>query len=311
MAPCTLLLLLLLLLLQVTVLSTQVDDVAFPEAGPSLRRQKRDWIIPPITTVENHKGPFPMKLVQIKSNKDKETKVFYSITGQGADSPPVGVFTIERETGWLEVTQPLDREEIEKYVPEEQTLTIVDKDLPPNTYPFQAALEHGSSTNWSVIMSGQDSLLLRLNKELEPGEYSIFLKLTDSQGKAQMTEVKAQVCDCEGSAENCEQRAFTATAIVDIRDAISNVPIFSFTMVPVSRLQGVIFPSPPHRGDRPCPPHLGDPHGRSRLEVQMSLVLGTAPLPLALSLCAPLALTARPGTVCAAASRCRWSPNTR
>lgn len=53
---------------------------------------------------------------QIKSNKDKEIKVFYSITGQGVDSPPVGVFTIERETGWLEVTKPLDREEIEKYV---------------------------------------------------------------------------------------------------------------------------------------------------------------------------------------------------
>lgn len=28
----------------------------------------------------------------------------------------MGVFTIERETGWLEVTKPLDREEIEKYV---------------------------------------------------------------------------------------------------------------------------------------------------------------------------------------------------
>ncbi|KAM9183016.1 cadherin-1-like [Mergus octosetaceus] len=657
MAPCTLLLLLLLLLLQVTVLSTQVDDVAFPEAGHNLQSQKRDWVIPPISCLENHQGPFPMKLVQIKSNKDKETKVFYSITGQGADSPPVGVFTIERETGWLEVTQPLDREEIGKYVlfshavsangqpvedpmeiiitvtdqndnkpvftkqvfvgyieenakpgtsvmtvnatdaddavnvdngivsysivsqepprphpqmftidpqkgvisvlgtgldrettpnytlivratdqegkglsttatavievtdandnvpvfdptmyegtvpenevglevarlhvtdqdmpgspawqavyriksgdqdgafsiatdpntndgilrtakgldyetrsrydlvvtvenkvplsvplglssasvlvlvrdvneppvfvppvkrvevsedlpvghevtsytaqdpdkdqrnrityrmgsdpagwlaidpengiitaaqpldresvhainstykaivlavdngvpdatgtgtlllllqdvndngptpeprifdicsrqPEEQTLTIVDKDLPPNTYPFQAALQHGSSTNWSVIVSGQDSLVLKLNKELEPGEYSIFLKLTDSQGKTQVTEVKAQVCDCEGAAKNCEQRAFTATAIVDIRDAISNVPIFSFTM-----------------GDHPCPPHLSALHGRSRLEVQMSLVLGTAPLPQALSLCAPLALTARPGTV--------------
>ncbi|XP_032051785.1 cadherin-1-like [Aythya fuligula] len=608
MAPCTLILLLLLLLLQVTVLSTQVDDVAFPASGRGLRRQKRDWVIPPISCPENHRGPFPMKLAQIKSNKDKETKVFYSITGQGVNSPPVGVFTIERETGWLEVTQPLDREEIEKYVlfshavsangqpvedpmeiiitvmdqndnkpvftkqvfvgyieenakpgtsvmtvnatdaddtvaadngivsysivsqeparphpqmftinpqkgvisvlgtgldrettpnytlivratdqegkglsttatavikvtdandnipifdptmyegtvpenevglevarlhvtdqdmpgspawqavyriksgdqdgafsiatdpntndgilrtakgldyetrnrydlvvtvenvvplsvslglssasvlvlvrdvneppvfvppvkrvevsedlpvghevtsytaqdpdknqrnrityrmgsdpagwlaidpengivtaaqpldresvhainstykaivlavdngvpdatgtgtlllllqdvndngptpeprifdicsrqPEEQTLTIVDKDLPPNTYPFQAALEHGSSTNWSVIMSGQDSLLLRLNKELEPGEYSIFLRLTDSQGKAQVTEVKARVCDCEGAAENCEQRAFTATAIVTIRDAISNVPVFSFTMV--------------------------------------------------------------------------------
>ncbi|XP_035422149.1 cadherin-1 [Cygnus atratus] len=564
--------------------------LTFPESGPGLRRQKRDWVIPPISCLENHRGPFPMKLVQIKSNKDKETKVFYSITGQGADSPPVGVFTIERETGWLEVTQPLDREEIGKYVlfshavsangqpvedpmeiiitvtdqndnkpvftkqvfvgyieenakpgtsvmtvnatdaddavnvdngiisysivsqepprphhqmftidpqkgvisvlgtgldrettpnytlivqatdqegkglsttatavievtdandnipvfdpnmyegtvdenevglevarlhvtdqdmpgspawqavyriksgdqdgafsiatdpntndgilrtakgldyetrsrydlvvtvenkvplsvslglssasvlvlvrdvneppvfvppvkrvevsedlpvghevtsytaqdpdkdqrnkityrmgsdpagwlaihpengivtavqpldresvhainstykaivlavdngvpdatgtgtlllhlqdvndngptpeprifdicsrqPEEQTLTIVDKDLPPNTYPFEAALEHGSSTNWTVKVSGQDSLVLKLHKELEPGEYSIFLRLTDSQGKAQVTQVKAQVCECEGAAKNCERRAFIASGL--------------------------------------------------------------------------------------------------
>uniref|UniRef100_A0A8C5TUI6 Cadherin domain-containing protein n=1 Tax=Malurus cyaneus samueli TaxID=2593467 RepID=A0A8C5TUI6_9PASS len=43
--------------------------------------------------------------------------VFYSsITGQGADTIPVGVFIIERETGWLKVTKPLDREEKDKYV---------------------------------------------------------------------------------------------------------------------------------------------------------------------------------------------------
>uniref|UniRef100_A0A8C8S1I6 hydroxyisourate hydrolase n=1 Tax=Pelusios castaneus TaxID=367368 RepID=A0A8C8S1I6_9SAUR len=53
---------------------------------------------------------------QIKSNKDKETKVFYSITGQGADTPPVGVFVIDRETGKLSVTKPLDREDISRYV---------------------------------------------------------------------------------------------------------------------------------------------------------------------------------------------------
>lgn len=39
--------------------------------------------------------------------------------------------------------------------PEEQLLKIVDKDLPPNTYPFQASLEHGSGTNWTVKMTGQ------------------------------------------------------------------------------------------------------------------------------------------------------------
>ncbi|XP_010006768.1 PREDICTED: cadherin-3 [Chaetura pelagica] len=88
----------------------------FPKPSHGLQRQKRDWVIPPINCPENERGPFPKKLVQIKSNKDKETKVFYSITGQGADTPPVGIFTIERETGWLEETKPLDREEKDKYV---------------------------------------------------------------------------------------------------------------------------------------------------------------------------------------------------
>ncbi|XP_014384634.1 PREDICTED: cadherin-1 [Myotis brandtii] len=92
-----------------------MEVLTFPDSHHGLRRQKRDWVIPPISCPENEKGPFPKKLVQIKSNRDKETQVFYSITGQGADAPPVGVFIIERETGWLKVTQPLDREAIAKY----------------------------------------------------------------------------------------------------------------------------------------------------------------------------------------------------
>jgi len=62
-------------------------------------------------------GPDPRPRVssQIKSNRDRDTKIFYSITGQGADAPPEGVFTIEKESGWMKVTQPLDRERIDKY----------------------------------------------------------------------------------------------------------------------------------------------------------------------------------------------------
>uniref|UniRef100_A0A4X1VYK2 Cadherin-1 n=1 Tax=Sus scrofa TaxID=9823 RepID=A0A4X1VYK2_PIG len=92
------------------------EVLTFPSSHHGLRRQKRDWVIPPISCPENEKGPFPKDLVQIKSNREKETKVFYSITGQGADTPPVGVFMIERETGWLKVTEPLDREAIAKYI---------------------------------------------------------------------------------------------------------------------------------------------------------------------------------------------------
>ncbi|XP_007938594.1 cadherin-3 [Orycteropus afer afer] len=80
-----------------------------------LRRRKREWVAPPIYVPENGKGPFPQRLYQLKSNNDRGTKIFYSITGPGADSPPEGVFTIEKENGWLLLSKPLDREKIAKY----------------------------------------------------------------------------------------------------------------------------------------------------------------------------------------------------
>lgn len=51
------------LLLQDTtpaVLSFPKHDSGF------LRRQKRDWVIPPISCLENHRGPYPMRLVQVR-----------------------------------------------------------------------------------------------------------------------------------------------------------------------------------------------------------------------------------------------------
>ncbi|XP_053127125.1 B-cadherin-like [Hemicordylus capensis] len=96
-------------------LASQGQVLQFPLAKPGLKRQKRDWVIPPIQVPENERGPFPKNLVQIKSNRDRTAKIFYSITGQGADTPPEGVFTIEKETGWMKVTRPLDREEKDKY----------------------------------------------------------------------------------------------------------------------------------------------------------------------------------------------------
>ncbi|XP_010812705.1 cadherin-3 isoform X1 [Bos taurus] len=83
--------------------------------APVLRRRKREWVVPPISVPENGKGPFPQRLNQLKSNKDRGTKIFYSITGPGADSPPEGIFAIEKETGWLLLNKPLDREKIAKY----------------------------------------------------------------------------------------------------------------------------------------------------------------------------------------------------
>ncbi|KAF3817707.1 hypothetical protein GH733_012994 [Mirounga leonina] len=120
-----------------------------------LRRRKREWVVPPISVAENGKGPFPQRLNQLKSNKDRGTKIFYSITGPGADSPPEGVFTIEKETGWLLLNKPLDREKIAKWGGGQADPTLVHPQLFGH-----AVSENGASVedpmNISIIVTDQN-----------------------------------------------------------------------------------------------------------------------------------------------------------
>uniref|UniRef100_H3A8T4 Cadherin-1 n=1 Tax=Latimeria chalumnae TaxID=7897 RepID=H3A8T4_LATCH len=96
-------------------MQTDKPVLVFRRSSAGLKRQKRDWVIPPINVAENSRGPFPAKLVQIKSSRDKEVTVYYSITGPGADEYPEGLFTINRLNGSLDVTKPLDREKQKEY----------------------------------------------------------------------------------------------------------------------------------------------------------------------------------------------------
>uniref|UniRef100_A0A8C9TQW9 Cadherin 2 n=1 Tax=Scleropages formosus TaxID=113540 RepID=A0A8C9TQW9_SCLFO len=78
-------------------------------------RMKRDWVIPPINVPENSRGPFPQELVRIRSDRDKNRLLRYSVTGPGADQPPTGIFIINPISGQLSVTKPLDREQISTF----------------------------------------------------------------------------------------------------------------------------------------------------------------------------------------------------
>lgn len=53
--------------------------------------------------------------MQIRSDKDKEIHIRYSITGVGADQPPMEVFSIDPVSGRMYVTRPMDREERASY----------------------------------------------------------------------------------------------------------------------------------------------------------------------------------------------------
>ncbi|XP_047198383.1 cadherin-1-like [Hippoglossus stenolepis] len=93
----------------------EVPVLNFPKSGDGLRRRKRDWVVPDINVPENLRGPYPLKVSQIRSNEDGVKTIYYSITGPGADEPPLGLFTMDRLTGTLYVTQPLDREKVGRY----------------------------------------------------------------------------------------------------------------------------------------------------------------------------------------------------
>uniref|UniRef100_A0A3Q2QRX8 Cadherin 2 n=1 Tax=Fundulus heteroclitus TaxID=8078 RepID=A0A3Q2QRX8_FUNHE len=94
-----------------------LNEIVFPSqnADSTLKRIKRDWVIPPINVPENSRGPFPQELVRIRSDHDKNRSLRYSVTGPGADQPPTGIFTIDPISGELSVNKPLDREHIPNF----------------------------------------------------------------------------------------------------------------------------------------------------------------------------------------------------
>ncbi|MGH0157433.1 UNVERIFIED_CONTAM: hypothetical protein FKN15_055932 [Acipenser sinensis] len=54
-------------------------------------------------------------LDSIRSDRDKNRSLRYSVTGPGADQPPTGIFIINPISGELSVTKPLDREQISNF----------------------------------------------------------------------------------------------------------------------------------------------------------------------------------------------------
>ncbi|XP_036176886.1 desmocollin-3-like isoform X4 [Myotis myotis] len=80
-----------------------------------LRRSKRRWAPIPCSMQENSLGPFPLFLQQVQSDAAQNYTVFYAISGRGVDQEPLNLFFIEKDTGNLYCTRPVDREEYDVF----------------------------------------------------------------------------------------------------------------------------------------------------------------------------------------------------
>ncbi|XP_053304542.1 cadherin-1-like isoform X2 [Spea bombifrons] len=232
---------------------------------PLLRRQKREWVIPPISVSENEKGTFPKRLVQIKSSRATEVTVFYSITGQGADTPPVGVFTMETRTGWLLVNAPLDRETIPMYtiqvhavssdgISVEQPMEIIIKVIDQNDNKpqftqqvFEGSVPEGSRPGTPVMSVTATDLDDSINTNNGMVAYSI-VDQEPKEPNAQMFTVNVLTGQIsvistgldrekipkytlivKATDQEGEGLSTTATAVITVTDTNDNPPVFDPT----------------------------------------------------------------------------------
>uniref|UniRef100_UPI00358E0585 B-cadherin-like n=1 Tax=Myxine glutinosa TaxID=7769 RepID=UPI00358E0585 len=77
------------------------------------RRMKRQWNVPPIFIPENNPNYLDVHHYLLESDQSQAFR--YSLTGPGADLPPVGLFTLDSITGRLGLTRALDREQQQEY----------------------------------------------------------------------------------------------------------------------------------------------------------------------------------------------------
>ncbi|KAK9514899.1 hypothetical protein VZT92_025581 [Zoarces viviparus] len=80
-----------------------------------LVRSKRRWVLSTIEIDEGDSGPFPKELSKMYNDKTHASGEKYKISGIGVDQEPLGVFSIDENTGVVYAERSVDREELEHY----------------------------------------------------------------------------------------------------------------------------------------------------------------------------------------------------
>ncbi|XP_047199070.1 desmoglein-2-like [Hippoglossus stenolepis] len=91
-----------------------VVPVVRANSGDNLARKRREWILPPKPLKENVNYTHQESIVKIRSDV-LDSGILYSLEGIGANQFPFNVFVVNPKTGFIRVTQVLDREYIDTY----------------------------------------------------------------------------------------------------------------------------------------------------------------------------------------------------
>ncbi|XP_054936347.1 desmocollin-2 isoform X1 [Physeter macrocephalus] len=227
-----------------------------------LIRAKRRWAPIPCSVPENSLGPFPLFLQQVQSDTAQNYTIYYSISGPGVDKEPLNLFYVERDTGNLFCTRPVDREKYpsfelvafattqDGYTPEYPlTLLIRIEDENDNfpiftetTYIFNVSENCRVGTTVGQVCATDkdepDTLHTRLRYsiiEQFPASPTLFsmhpttgvITTSSSQLDRELIDkyqLKIKVQDMDGQYFGLQT---TATCIINIEDVNDNLPTFT------------------------------------------------------------------------------------
>ncbi|XP_029088180.1 desmocollin-2-like isoform X2 [Monodon monoceros] len=227
-----------------------------------LIRAKRRWAPIPCSVSENSLGPFPLFLQQIQSDTAQNYTIYYSISGPGVDKEPLNLFYVERDTGNLFCTRPVDREKYpsfelvafattkDGYTPElplPLLIRIEDENdnfpiFTETTYIFNVSENcRVGTTVGQVCATDEDEpdtlhtrLMYSIIEQLPASRTLFFMQpatgvitTTSSQLDREVTDkyqLKIKVQDMDGQYFGLQT---TATCIINIGDVNDNLPTFN------------------------------------------------------------------------------------
>ncbi|XP_006835191.1 PREDICTED: desmoglein-3 [Chrysochloris asiatica] len=225
----------------------------------SKRRYKREWVkfAKPCREREDNSKRNP--IAEITSDFQQTQKITYHISGVGIDQPPLGIFVVDKNTGKINITAIVDREETPSFlitcravnylgqdVEKPLLLTVKILDVNDNSPVFSQSVfmgeieENSASNSLVMILNATDAdEPNHLNSKIafkiisqEPADQPMFLlgrntgelrTLTNSLDREQTSSYHLIVSGADNDGRGLSTQCETRIKVIDVND---NFPMF-------------------------------------------------------------------------------------
>uniref|UniRef100_A0A4W4DTD8 Cadherin domain-containing protein n=1 Tax=Electrophorus electricus TaxID=8005 RepID=A0A4W4DTD8_ELEEL len=148
----------------------------FASKDTVLVRTKRRWVLSTIELEEEDPGPFPRLATELFNDKELNHTLRFSISGQGVNEDPVGVFSINDRTGEVFIHKPIDRELHPFFLVKFDVHDRITDEILDKTLAFNMAIK---DKNDNAPLFSPETLMFVMPSDPVPGQLPVSLQASD------------------------------------------------------------------------------------------------------------------------------------